>query len=48
MAQTTGIVRDGLVINKILINSNKVAADVKQDTSNNADDMKKYWSKMYF
>ena len=48
MAQTTGIIRAGLVINKVLINSNKLAMDVKQDTGNNADDMKKYSSKIDF
>ena len=48
MAQTTGIMRAGLVINKVLNNSNKLAADVNQDTGNNASDMKKYSSKIDF
>ncbi len=32
MAQTIGIVRGGLVINKIFINSNQSANDVEVDT----------------
>ncbi|MEB3220004.1 MAG: hypothetical protein VKN72_27745 [Nostocales cyanobacterium 94392] len=48
MAQTTGIVRAGLVINKVLISSNKLATYVNRDTSKNAGDMKKYSSEMHF
>jgi|GEM_PF-4767217 len=48
MAQTTGILRAGLVINKVLSNSNKFATDVSYDTGKNAGDMKKYSSKMHF
>ncbi|MGF1673970.1 MAG: hypothetical protein ACFCUV_09835 [Rivularia sp. (in: cyanobacteria)] len=48
MAQITGIMRAGLVINKVLNNSNKLAADVNQDTGNHVGDMKKYSSGMHF
>ncbi|MBF2014118.1 MAG: hypothetical protein IGS23_02660 [Rivularia sp. T60_A2020_040] len=48
MTQTTGIVRAGLVINKVLSNSNKLVADVNQDTGNHASEMKKYSNQMHF
>lgn len=41
MAHTTGLVRGGLVINKIFVNSNKSQQDVKEDTSCDTIDVKK-------
>lgn len=39
MAYTTGLVRGGLAINKILSDSNKSYRDVKQNTNNITSDL---------
>ena len=41
MAQTTGLVRGGFVINKIFVDSNKSEQDVKENTNHNTVDMQK-------
>lgn len=41
MAHTTGLVRGGLVINKVFVNSNKSEQDVKENTNSNNLDMQK-------
>lgn len=42
MAQTTGIVRGGLVINKIFTDSNKSQKNLKENTNATNSDMEKY------
>ncbi|MEL7244874.1 MAG: hypothetical protein AAF063_04660 [Cyanobacteria bacterium J06643_5] len=41
MAQTTGFVRDGLAISKILVNSEKSMTNVKKDTDVTAVELEK-------
>ncbi|MEO1375510.1 MAG: hypothetical protein AAFW70_14575 [Cyanobacteria bacterium J06635_10] len=42
MTQTIGLVRGGLVINKIFIDSNKSLTDVKHNTKNTALNTEKH------